>query len=215
MHQDVGAGPVHGPVEGVGVADVERARPATLAMDLRHAHRIHALGRLPVAFMLLGAELARPLADGIGGKQLEPVVLLHPQLEFGLGLEDADHDRVAERQALLGQAGAAFDAGQGGLRDRLPGSTGAHRRRRWPPRGPCPREATIEPVGSAACPARSVAFARMAEPCATPIPAVTNAHTRRHVARRRKPIRMPCCNSPPEAPGCSPTAPVLLRWSRR
>ena len=83
----------------------ERARPAALAVDLRHGHGVHAFRRLLVALMQLGPELSRPFADGIGGEQLEPVVLLHPQLELRLGLEDADHHRVAGAQPFCGQAG--------------------------------------------------------------------------------------------------------------
>ena len=218
VHQDQRARPLHRLVEGVGVADVERARPAALAVDLRHGHRVHAFRRLLVALMQLGPELSRPFADGIGGEQLEPVVLLHPQLELQLGLEDADHHRVARTQALL-RPGER----RGRLWRQMPAVAFARPSRRlaWDLRLACsgcvaPLRASMasraasesRPVdvaeavaGSARLAAPSLAARRWAKIA----PATITPEIRMHIHVRRNAVRMSCRSTPqPTLRDCLP-----------
>jgi hypothetical protein len=62
---------------------------------------IETFGRLPIALALFRAQLSGPGTDSIGSKELEPIVLLHPQLKKRLFFEDADQHRVAGGQARL------------------------------------------------------------------------------------------------------------------
>ena len=82
-----------GAVIGVGIADIERQMIARPGVHLRRAHRIEPFRRLPVAFGELRPELARPFADVIVRDEVvAPVVLLLPDFELALFLEDARHD---------------------------------------------------------------------------------------------------------------------------
>src|SRR5262249_54170465 len=64
--------------------------------------RVETLGRLAIALLNLGAELTRPAADRIGLQQrVAAGLVLLPDLELGLFLEDARKDRRLLAHALL------------------------------------------------------------------------------------------------------------------
>jgi hypothetical protein len=96
-HQEV-AGAAVRTVVGVGIAQVEREVVLAARIELAAADPVEAFGRLAVALAQLGPERARPGADGIGAEQAVAAPVVQPQLEFALGLEDADEDRRAQRQ---------------------------------------------------------------------------------------------------------------------
>ena len=73
-------------------------------MQLARCDGVEAFGRLLVAFALLGAKRAGPMADGIRGEEFVAPVLLHPELKFGLGLEDADEEGCTGGEAFGGEA---------------------------------------------------------------------------------------------------------------
>ncbi len=107
-------------IERVGIADVERARPAPLGVELGGADRVEALGALAIAFSLLGTQRARPVADRVDRDQLEARAFLGPQLQLGFRLEDADHQRKPRWNAFRRQA-QVDGAGFRGLGDDLVG----------------------------------------------------------------------------------------------
>ena len=102
-HQEFAGAPVR-LVVGVRVAEVESQMEAGVRIHLLVADGVEALGRLLVALPLLGAEIARPVADRIGLEVVEAaVVALLPELQLRLFLEDADEDRRFRLHALLAQ----------------------------------------------------------------------------------------------------------------
>src|SRR5262245_14729888 len=89
-------------IERVGIADVERQVVGRVGIHLPGRDRIEALGRLAVALLDLGAEFARPAADWIGlQERVAAALVLLPDLEFGLFLEDARKDRRLLAHSLL------------------------------------------------------------------------------------------------------------------
>ncbi len=68
-------------------------------MQLAPRHGIEALGRLPVTLFEFWTQRSGPIANGIGGEQIEHAVLLHPQLDLGLSLEYADENGQARLEA--------------------------------------------------------------------------------------------------------------------
>src|SRR5215471_6358803 len=91
VQEDIGTCTSHRTVESIGKADVDGKGVAPASPQLFPGEGVKALGRLPVALVLLGSQFPRPEADREGGKELEAIVLAHPELELGLPFEDADH----------------------------------------------------------------------------------------------------------------------------
>ena len=71
MDHEEFAGPPQRPVVGVGIAKVHRQMVLGIRVHLLARDRVEALGRLPVALLDLGSQIAGPVADRIG---LEVVV---------------------------------------------------------------------------------------------------------------------------------------------
>src|SRR5262245_23720831 len=94
---------------------------AAVRIELLGVDRVEALRRLAVAFLQLRTEPSRPKADRVGGEMLVAAVLLHPDLELVLELEDADINRSTHSHAKTGEplvdAREVWRAGQ-----RLPGA---------------------------------------------------------------------------------------------
>ena len=102
-HQELAGAPVRA-IIGVGVAQVHRQMVLGVRVHLLARDRVEALGRLAVALLDLGAELSRPVANGIGLEVVvAAVVALLPDLELGVFLEDADEDRRLRVHALLAE----------------------------------------------------------------------------------------------------------------
>ena len=121
MHHQLGARAVPGAVKGVRIAGVEGEVVIGIRIHLPGRDRIEALGRLAVAFLHLGPEIARPAADRIGLQQREfAVAVLLPDLHLRFFLEDADQDRrilvhvlrIKFGERLLGKRGQGA-AGRG------------------------------------------------------------------------------------------------------
>ena len=103
VDQDVRSRPRLRLIEDIGKADVERLGPAPDVAGLGSRHCVVAFRRLLVAVSELRPYRAGPVADGIGRKQDERVILLLPDLEFGFGFEDADQNGRRQRDALVAQ----------------------------------------------------------------------------------------------------------------
>ena len=84
---------VVGAIIKVGEAGIDRQIIIGVRIHQAGRDRIEALGSLTIAFVDLGAEIARPAADRIDLEQLEPPRgILLPDLELGFFLEDAEQD---------------------------------------------------------------------------------------------------------------------------
>ena len=89
-------------VESVRKAGVDRKIVARIRIHQLGCDRIEALRRLAVALALFRPDIARPAADRIGLEELEAAgVVLLPDLEFGLFLENPHEDRREFRHLLL------------------------------------------------------------------------------------------------------------------
>ena len=109
-------------------------------IELRRRDRIEAFRRLAIALLDLRAELARPAADRIRGKQpVSSRIVLFPDLEFGLFLEEPDQGRGFFRHVLALELGKHLRRerleGLGGNLDTIRVAAGQHRRKRERPRG--------------------------------------------------------------------------------
>ncbi len=102
VHHQRRAGAAVGAVIGVRIAGVEGEVIGRVRVHLRRGDRVEALRRLPVAFLRLGPELARPAADRIGLEERELAVRAAlPDLHLRFLLVGADDDRVVPRHPLL------------------------------------------------------------------------------------------------------------------
>ncbi len=112
-HQKGAGAPVR-PVIGIREPGVDRKIVAGVRIHLPGAEGIEALGCLAIALLDLGAEPARPAADGIGAEEREAsAVVLLPDLELRFLLEDPQQHRRALRHAL------GLELGEHLLRQRL------------------------------------------------------------------------------------------------
>ena len=112
-HQERAGAPVRA-IVGVGVAHVDREIVLRIRIHQAGADGVESLRRLTVAFLDLRSELARPAADRVAAKKRKaPVLVLLPDLELGLFLEDSHQDRRILFHVPL------FDLGQHALGQRL------------------------------------------------------------------------------------------------
>ena len=106
MHHQFGAGIALRTVIGVRKAGVEGEIVIGGRIHLSRRDGVEALGRLPVAFLLLRTEIARPAADRIGLQQrVFAVAILFPDLHLRFFLEDAGQDRRILLHVLVGDFG--------------------------------------------------------------------------------------------------------------
>jgi hypothetical protein len=101
VEENVGTRAAERAVECVGKTDVYGPGVAATDPQLRSIEGVKALGRLAVAFVLLGTQSSGPVADRVGGEELEAIISAHPELKLRLPFEDPHHDRISGREALL------------------------------------------------------------------------------------------------------------------
>ena len=102
MHHQIGARAAMGAVIGVRIAHVVGQMVIRVRVHLGGRDGVIALGRLPIAFLALRAELARPAAHREGlQKRVAAAHILLPDLELRLLLVGADEDRILLVHALL------------------------------------------------------------------------------------------------------------------
>src|SRR5262245_7319861 len=92
-HQERASAAVR-PIVGIRKSRIDREILAGVRIHQARGNGVKALGRLAVAGLELGAEFPRPAADRISTKERKsPTVVLLPNLELGLLLEDPHQDR--------------------------------------------------------------------------------------------------------------------------
>ena len=85
VHHELCAGAAVGAVKGVRIAEIERQIVLRVRIHLAGADAVEALRRLPVAFLDLGAKLARPSADRVGLEhRVAAFAVLLPDFQLGL-----------------------------------------------------------------------------------------------------------------------------------
>ncbi len=89
-----------GLVEAIGITGIDRQIVAGMRVHLARGDGVEAFRRLPIAFLDLRAELARPGADLVLAQHFEAIGGIRlPDLEHAFFLEDAQHDGQFLRHA--------------------------------------------------------------------------------------------------------------------
>src|SRR6056297_4207402 len=118
VNHDVAAGPAHGSVECVRVAQVESQVEVRMRMQSFGHDRIESLGRLEIALESLGPEHTGDVADWKRAVKFESFATPKIEFQFAAFLEYPDMHRVSYSQTLaiqtIGQPIALVDPGRFG-----------------------------------------------------------------------------------------------------